>query len=158
MRLAAALLIMLVFATFAQAQTTALRFGKLWDGSKVTNDAVVVIDGDRITSVGSGSGAVPAGARVIDLRKYTGIPGLIDLHTHITYYWDRKPGTRPLGQPRRRPAVTVYLAQDNARRTLETGVTTIAIRRRENRLRERDLSRGAMVGRMFRQAVPPDSR
>jgi imidazolonepropionase-like amidohydrolase len=47
------------------------------------------------------------------------------LHTHITYYWDRKPGTRPLAQPRRRPAVTVFLAQDNARRTLATGVTTI---------------------------------
>jgi imidazolonepropionase-like amidohydrolase len=49
---------------------------------------------------------------------------LIDLHTHMTYYWDRQPGTRPLGQ-RRRPAVTVFLAQDNARRTLETGVTTV---------------------------------
>ena len=67
---------------------------------------------------------MPAGAQVIDLRKYTGIPGLIDLHTHITYYWDRKPGTRPRGG-QRLPAVTVYLAQDNARRTLETGVTTI---------------------------------
>jgi len=42
----------------------------------------------------------------------------------MTYYWDRQPGTRPLGQ-RRRPAVTVFLARDNARRTLETGVTTV---------------------------------
>ena len=58
------------------------------------------------------------------MRRYIALPGLIDLHTHITYYWDRKPGTRPLGQ-RRRPAVTVFLAQDNARRTLETGVTTV---------------------------------
>ena len=52
------------------------------------------------------------------------LPGLIDLHTHITYYWDRGPGTRPRGQ-RRLPAVTVFLAQENARRTLETGVTTV---------------------------------
>ena len=43
---------------------------------------------------------MPAGA--IDLRRYTAIPGLIDLHTHMTYYWDRQPGTRPLGQRRRR--------------------------------------------------------
>jgi len=152
MRLAASLLITLVFATFAQAQTKAVRFGKLWDGSKVTNDAVVVIDGDRITSVGSGNSAVPAGAEVIDLRKYTGIPGLIDLHTHITYYWDRKPGTRPRGG-QRLPAVTVYLAQDNARRTLETGVTTIRDLNAGNdmdlAMRELTAS-GAMVGpRMF---------
>jgi imidazolonepropionase-like amidohydrolase len=128
MRLAASLLITLACGgTFAQAQTasaTALRFGKLWDGSSVTTDAVVVIDGDRIVSVGTGDAAVPRGARLIDLRNYTAIPGLIDLHTHITYYWDRRPGTRPRGQ-RRLPAVTVYLAQDNARRTLETGVTTV---------------------------------
>jgi imidazolonepropionase-like amidohydrolase len=152
MRLAASLLITLVFATVAQAQAKAIRFGKLWDGTKVTNDAVVVIDGDRITSVGSGSSAVPAGAQVVDLRKYTGIPGLIDLHTHITYYWDRKPGTRPRGV-QRLPAVTVYLAQDNARRTLETGVTTI---RDLNAGNDMDLAMrelvasGAMIGpRMF---------
>ena len=152
MRLAASLLITLVCATFAQAQTTALRFGRLWDGSRMTNDAVVVIEGDRITAVGSGSAAVPAGAKVIDLRKYTGIPGLIDLHTHITYYWDRKPGTRPRGV-QRLPAVTVYLARDNARRTLETGVTTV---RDLNAGNDMDLAMreliasGAMVGpRMF---------
>ena len=84
MRLVTTLLIALVFVPFAQAQTTVIRFGKLWNGSTVTADAVVVVDGDRITSVGTGNAAVPRGARVIDLRKYTGIPGLIDLHTHIT--------------------------------------------------------------------------
>ena len=133
-------------------ETKAIRFGKLWDGTKVTTDAVVVVTGDRITAVGTGNGAVPAGAEVIDLRKYTGIPGLIDLHTHITYYWDRKPGTRPRGM-QRLPAVTVYLAQDNARRTLETGVTTI---RDLNAGNDMDLAMreliatGAMVGpRMF---------
>jgi imidazolonepropionase-like amidohydrolase len=133
-------------------ETTALRFGKLWDGSKITSDAVVVVHGDRIVSVGTGSASVPAGAQVIDLRKYTGIPGLIDLHTHITYYWDRKPGTLPRGT-QRLPAVTVYLAQDNARRALETGVTTI---RDLNAGNDMDLAMreliasGAMVGpRMF---------
>jgi imidazolonepropionase-like amidohydrolase len=99
-----------------------LVFGHLWDGAQMHDAVAVVIDGDRITRIESGLKQVPAGAT--DLRQYTAIPGLIDLHTHITYYWDRKPGTRPLGQ-RRRPAVTVFLAQDNARRTLETGVTTV---------------------------------
>src|SRR5262245_55570986 len=147
-----ALLAIAIAAAPAAAQTTAIRFGKLWDGSKTIADAVVVVDGDRITAVGSGNNAVPQGAQVIDLRKYTGIPGLIDLHTHITYYWDRKPGTRPRGG-QRLPAVTVYLAQDNARRTLETGVTTI---RDLNAGSDMDLAMreltasGAMVGpRMF---------
>jgi imidazolonepropionase-like amidohydrolase len=90
----------------------------------VVADAVVIVEGDRIVSVSSGTGDLPRGTEVIDLRRYTGIPGLIDAHTHMTYYWDRQSGTRPLGQ-RRRPAVTVFLAQDNARRTLETGVTTV---------------------------------
>lgn len=117
-------LLMLTAANSAVAQTKAIRFGQLWDGSRLIADAVVLVEGSRILGVGSGAEAVPRGADVVDLRRYTAIPGLIDLHTHITYYWDRQPGTRPLGQ-RRRPAVTVFLAQDNAKRTLETGVTTV---------------------------------
>jgi imidazolonepropionase-like amidohydrolase len=108
----------------APPQPRAIRFAQLWDGARVIADAVVVVEGDRIVSVGSGAASVPKGAEIIDLRRYTAIPGLIDLHTHMTYYWDRRPGTRPLGV-RRRPAVTVYLARENARRTLETGVTTV---------------------------------
>jgi imidazolonepropionase-like amidohydrolase len=122
----AAIVLALVFTpSAARVHTRAIRVGHLWDGSRLIADAVVVIDHDRITSVGSGSAAVPKGAEVVDLRRYTGMPGLIDLHTHMTYYWDRAPGTQPRRGPRRPPAVTVYLAQDNAKRTLDTGVTTV---------------------------------
>lgn len=159
--------LVLLAAAGAEAQTRALRFGKLWDGTTVLTDAVVVVDGDRITAVGTGTSAVPGGAEVIDLRKYFGLPGLIDLHTHITYYWDRQPGTRPRGQ-RRLPAVTVYLAQENASRTLETGVTTVRDLNAGNDmdLAMRELTNsGAMAGpRLFvsgpglsaQQNQPPD--
>jgi imidazolonepropionase-like amidohydrolase len=140
-RVFVALFVTVLVTSAASAQTTAIRFGKLWDGSKTIGDAVVIVDGDRITAVGAGNAAVPKGARLIDLRKYTGIPGLIDLHTHITYYWDRKPGTRPRGV-QRLPAVTVYLAQDNARRTLETGVTTV-----------RDLNAGSDMDIAMRELI-----
>ena len=116
-----------LLAAHAHAQTTAVRFGQLVDGTgAVRRDAVVVVEGERIVRVGSGDAAVPSGATIVDLRRYTGIPGLIDAHTHMTFYWDRTPGTRPwsqlgtLGTP-----VTVFLAQENARRTLATGVTTV---------------------------------
>jgi imidazolonepropionase-like amidohydrolase len=118
----AALIMLLTLPSSAAVK--AVRLGKLidGDGTQRTN-VVVVIDGDRIRDVTS---AVPAGAEVIDLSHYTGLPGLIDAHVHMTYYFDRTSGTRPFAQGgARAPAVTVFLAQENARRTLESGVTTV---------------------------------
>ena len=140
-----ALLAITVNAAFAQ--TTVIRFGRLWDGERVVERAVVVVEGSRVIRVTS-DGAIPPGATVVDLSRYTGLPGLIDAHTHITYYWDRAPGTRPRGQ-RRLPAVTVFVAQENARRTLETGVTTVRDLNASNDMdfAMRELTRsGAMTG------------
>jgi imidazolonepropionase-like amidohydrolase len=139
----------------APAQTTFVRFGTLIaQKGQVLHDAIVVIDGDRIKQVGSAEIAIPAGANVVDLRRYTGIPGLIDVHTHMTYYWDRAPGTTPwsrLGSFS--PAVRVFLAQESARKTLETGVTTVRDLGSSDYtdIAMRDLiNRGAMLGpRMF---------
>jgi imidazolonepropionase-like amidohydrolase len=150
-------LMLLVAASMPQAQTTkAFRFARLWDGARTIADAVLVIDGDKVVSVGTGAAAVPKGAEVVDLRRYSAIPGMIDLHTHMTYFWDRTPGTSPRGRgagPRRLPAVTVSLAQDNAKRSIETGVTTARDLGAQNDmdLAMRDLiNLKAMVGpRMF---------
>jgi imidazolonepropionase-like amidohydrolase len=143
---------MLSLAVPAAAATKAIKAGRLVDASgKVVINAVIVVEGDRIVSVGTG--APPAGAEVLDLSRYSVVPGLIDLHTHMTYFWDRTPGTRPLGQPRRPAGVTVVLAADNARRTLETGVTTVRDLGASNETdyAMRDLiNMGKMVGpRMF---------
>jgi imidazolonepropionase-like amidohydrolase len=122
MRFVLALTSALLFAVPPQQAHTLVRFGHLWDGTRLLDNALVTIDGDTITAVEADAKPAPD---AIDMSRYTAIPGLIDLHTHITYYWDRKPGTSPLRQGRRRPAVTVFLAQENAKRTLQTGVTTI---------------------------------
>ncbi len=110
------------------AQVKVIHFGKLIDGKgKVIINAVVIVNGDRIIKAGSVNEIdIPPASETIDLKAYTAIPGLIDAHTHITYYWDKTPGTNPWGQQGSLgPAITVFLAQENARKTLETGVTTV---------------------------------
>jgi imidazolonepropionase-like amidohydrolase len=105
-------------------------------------------------SVGAVDSAVRPDAEVIDLTRYTGIPGLIDVHTHMTFHWDGAPGTRPWQQlAKRTTAVNVFLAQENARKTLDAGVTTVrdlgASEYADIAMRDL-INRGAMLGpRMF---------
>ena len=105
----------------------AVRFGKLWDAKgKVWTNAIVIVEGDKIRSVTTDPSAIPAAAETIDLSKYTGLPGLIDVHTHMTMYTDETPGVPMLKQTVNPvPAVAVFLARKGAMRTLEAGVTTV---------------------------------
>ena len=148
----ATILLFLTASSTAVAATKTIKFGKLVDGTgRVLTNAVVTVDDDRVRSVASGNVAIPSGAEVIDLSRYTGIPGLIDAHTHITYYWDGN--TTPRYEPPRHPAITAFLAQENAQKALDAGVTTI---RNLNSLDGIDLAMrdlinmGKMIGpRMF---------
>ncbi|QKG56415.1 amidohydrolase family protein [Hymenobacter sp. BRD128] len=139
-----------------RAQVKALHFGKVVDGrGKVFTDAIVLVRADRIVAVGPAKDvAIPSDAQILDLRAYTAIPGLIDAHTHMSFYWDKTPGTTPWAQlGTLGPAVTVFLAQENARKALATGVTTVrdlgSFDNMDFALRDL-INRGAMVGpRMF---------
>jgi imidazolonepropionase-like amidohydrolase len=138
----------------AGSKVTLVRFGTLVTGKgEVLKGAVVLVEGERITRVGKGDVVPPKGATVVDLTRFTGLPGLVDAHTHMTYYYDPATRASPLKQPDRLPAVTVFLAQANARRTLEAGVTTVRDLGASDfeDVAMRDLiNRGAMVGpRMF---------
>jgi imidazolonepropionase-like amidohydrolase len=110
----------------AGAQVKALKFHAVVDSpGHVIPNGVVLVDGDKISAVLANNDRLPANAQVIDLTRYTAIPGMIDVHTHMTYYWDSTSGTDPWRQPQRTPAQTIELARANLRRTLETGVTTV---------------------------------
>jgi imidazolonepropionase-like amidohydrolase len=133
----------------------AVRFGKLWDAKgRVWANAIVLVEGDKIRSVTKDPSAIPAGVEVIDLSKYTGLPGLIDVHTHMTMYTDETPGVPMLKQMANPvPAVEVFLARKGAMQTLEAGVTTVRDLGADQYMdvAMRDLiNRGEMIGpRMF---------
>jgi imidazolonepropionase-like amidohydrolase len=123
------LLILTVLVPAAQAaappEILVLHAARLLDvrSGRIVRDALVVIAGDRIRAVGpSGEVTVPAGARRIELGDRTLLPGLMDLHVHLS-----------AGSPKARrgeslfngPIDNAYMAADNARLTLELGFTTV---------------------------------
>ena len=56
--------------------------GRLFDGTSESyrQNVAIRIENDRIAAVGV---PVPPGAEVIDLSRFTVLPGLIDCHVHL---------------------------------------------------------------------------
>ncbi len=109
--------LLLALGGASSAVATSYHFGSIWDGAKVWKDACISVNSGKIESVGPC--APNAKEAAIDMMRFTAIPGLIDAHTHLTYNLNE-----PIAQAAR-GAATVYLSQGNARKTLETGVTTV---------------------------------
>src|SRR6266700_250989 len=113
--------------TRAQAQApkrTVIRPGRILDvrtGELRANQAVV-IEGEKITQVAPSSELkAGAGDAAIDLPDATLLPGLIDMHTHLTFDLNSL-GYQGLGISTAREA---WHGAKNARRTLEAGFTTV---------------------------------
>src|SRR5215813_7349310 len=74
----------------AQAQTLVIQGGTLIDGTgrAPIENSVIVIEGNRFRAIGRvGEVQIPAGARTIDVRGKTVLPGFIDGHCHWESFW-----------------------------------------------------------------------
>jgi len=106
-----------------EGRTTVVRAAHMIDvlaGKRVDNAQVIVTDG-RITAVGKAGDAVPAGAEVIDLGPRTLLPGLIDMHVHLT-------SDPTLGGYRGLEFTDNFgtvVGVANAKKTVEAGFTTV---------------------------------
>jgi imidazolonepropionase-like amidohydrolase len=104
---------------------TAIRAGTLIDGTGAApvKNAVILVQGDRITAVGAGV-AIPKGATVVDLSGATVLPGFIDAHVHLV---GRTIGDGDWQHARitELPSELVLLGAAHAQQTLEAGFTTV---------------------------------
>ena len=105
-------------------QLTAIRAGRLVDveSGVVRRDQLVVIRGDRIEAIQPGATRPPAGAKLIDLSRYTVLPGLIDCHAHMIGDLTDTDALLPL---QRSGAQEAFSGVRNARTTLLAGFTTV---------------------------------
>jgi imidazolonepropionase-like amidohydrolase len=114
---------LLAASGFAQADTVVVTADRMLDvttGRMVEHPQITITDG-RISAVGSQGAAVPAGARRVDLPGLTLLPGLIDMHVHLT--------SDPTISGYRTLEFTdnfwTVVGVANAKRTLEAGFTTV---------------------------------
>ncbi|MCJ9430652.1 metal-dependent hydrolase family protein [Kordiimonas marina] len=107
------------------ADVTVIHAGKLIDVEKgqVLKDQMITVEGDRITAVAPWHGA-PAGAKILDWSSRTVLPGLMDMHTHISDYGDSE-SNNPLEPLMHSAAESALSGVKNARNTLLAGFTTI---------------------------------
>jgi imidazolonepropionase-like amidohydrolase len=109
-----------------------IRNGTLIDGSgqAPTPNEALVVDGDRIRSIGRLPGDIhledEKNVAVIDASGHWIMPGLIDAHTHLSYGY---PHIRGEGRGRgpTRPELGVLKAGWSAQKVLRAGVTSLCV-------------------------------
>jgi len=107
----------------AEAKTVAVTADRLLDtktGKYVERPLVIIEDG-RVVSVGKAGDAAPAGAEQVSLPGVTLLPGLIDMHVHLTSA-GKYGGYRPYEFT---DSFWTAVGVANAKTTLEAGFTTV---------------------------------
>ena len=120
---------------------TLLHCGKLVDvrAGRIMTNMTVVVDGSTIRGVEQGLTAGNAGDTVVDLRTHTCMPGLIDMHVHLTNEYSTE---SDIERFRLNPTDYAFRSVAFAERTLLAGFTSV-----------RDLGGNANVNVSLRNAV-----
>ena len=115
--------LMAMIATPALAETTVIHAGSVLidAGSEPTGPATIVVTDGKIVSIEEGIVLIDGSDRQVDLQDKTLLPGLIDLHTHLSgdpsgEFW--RAATNP-------PEWYTLVAAKNARITALAGFTTV---------------------------------
>lgn len=122
------MLTLIAAAAFVQAAPaqpiTVIHAGTLIDvpGRAPRRNASILVQGRKILEIRDGFADVP-GARVVDLRTSTVMPGLIDSHVHLGGLDDRIQAR--LQESVRNSEDEAYTALTNAKKTLAAGFTTV---------------------------------
>jgi imidazolonepropionase-like amidohydrolase len=129
---------------FSQSQTGApirIHAATVLDGTgKVLRNATIVVQGSKIVSVESGG----SGAPTYELAQLTVTPGLIDVHAHVGWHFD-KDGR--YAARRGDPSEEMLYSAENAYVTLLAGFTTIQSPGQANDVQLRDaIARGVLPG------------
>ena len=133
--------VMAPVALSSQDQTVRIRAAKALDGTgKVLSNVTITIQGSKITSIGPDN----SGAATYNLGTLTAMPGMIDVHAHVGWHFDKdgryaaRPGT---------PAQEILYAAENAYVTLLAGFTTIQSPGQANDVELREaIARGVLPG------------
>lgn len=112
----------MVAGTVAAQQRTVVRAARMLDveSGRIVPNAVVVVEGEKIVAVNPAQ--PPAGAQTIDLGDVTLLPGLLDMHTHLTFDLDKDFFLRAVTEG---PVDEALRGAANARKTLLAGFTTV---------------------------------
>ncbi len=103
--------------------TTTYLAARIFDGVETTiEDGFITVDGDKITAMGAKSDLGSAAQGAVDLGDATILPGLINMHTHMTFSADRDVLGNALNDSHE---MKIARAIENLRKALHSGVTTV---------------------------------
>ncbi len=120
-RIAAIGVLLLATAPLAAAERVTIRAGRLIDGrGHARGAATVVVEDGRIVSVSGKTDGTPT----YDLRRFTLLPGLIDVHAHVGWHFNGQDRLHTDGDGESADEAALAGAA-NAYATLAAGFTTI---------------------------------